>query len=71
MICPIKYNPAKYDECTANCAWVCVTEHGYTCALAILAVKGEDGIGINIEPMEFTDESFPPKPTVTVVEEEN
>ena len=52
MLCPIRYNPARYDECVPECPWACITPQGYGCAIAFIAIKGEgNGIGINLEPL--------------------
>ncbi len=52
MLCPIKYNPAKYDECDIKCPLACITPQGFGCSIAFIAIKGEgNGIGINLEPL--------------------
>lgn len=51
MLCPIKYNPAKYDECYYDCPWACITSEGYCCVIAMLAMNKVDGVGINFEPL--------------------
>ena len=58
MFCPIKYNPAKYDECYIDCPWACITSEGYGCAIAFIAMSKFDNIGINLEslPKEENDD---------------
>ena len=51
MFCPIKYNPAKYDQCYIDCPWACVTSEGYGCAIAFIALSNFNDIGINLEPL--------------------
>lgn len=59
MFCPIRYNPAKYDECYIDCPWACITPNGFGCAIAFIAMSNFDNIGINLEslPTDVTEES--------------
>ena len=60
------YCPLKFNECHIDCALVAVTEKGFGCCLALLAVNTVEGIGVNLEDFESLK-----KPVINVVEEKD
>ncbi len=58
MICPIRYNPVKYDRCYPDCALCCITSEGYCCAFALMGMQVHNDVKINFEKMPDLSQEY-------------